>query len=191
MAEVGRSTSQGAAGGGDSATPLSRPNLTSWQGLTSILQEARNAELTPEVYAEFRNIVLEFAQKRGDKKLEAQILATIETFAKPSTLPQVVVQKDAPKVVNAPAPRGVISRRPVPSFLPKKYQSKKQLKATEEAEAAAALSEPTPVPPPEPVPTPLAPAPTPVSEPAPEQTSPPPPPATPVAAPIPVVPYDV
>lgn len=36
-------------------------DLKSWQGLTEVLKDGKNA-LRPDVYAEFRNLILQYAQ---------------------------------------------------------------------------------------------------------------------------------
>ena len=58
-------------------------DLRSWQGLTAVLKAARESSLSPLAYAQFRNIVLEYAQKGGDAELKKKIDAIIGTFGTP------------------------------------------------------------------------------------------------------------
>jgi hypothetical protein len=56
-------------------------DLKSWQGLTLVLKVARESNLAPSAYAEFRNLVLEYAQQKGtDVELKKKIDAIIATF---------------------------------------------------------------------------------------------------------------
>ncbi len=56
-------------------------DLRSWLGLTAVLKAARESSLSPVEYANFRNLVLEYAQKGGDAAIKKQIDAVIQTFS--------------------------------------------------------------------------------------------------------------
>jgi len=58
-------------------------DLRSWQGLTAVLKAARESNLSPQEYAEFRNLVLEYAQKGGDVEIKKQIDGVIQNFSSP------------------------------------------------------------------------------------------------------------
>jgi hypothetical protein len=59
-------------------------DLKSWQGLTLVLKVARESHLSPSAYAEFRNLVLEYAQEKGtNTELKKKIDAVIASFDKP------------------------------------------------------------------------------------------------------------
>jgi hypothetical protein len=55
-------------------------DLKSWQGLTAVLKDGKNA-LRPDVYAEFRNLILQYAQHGGDVEYKKRVDAIIATFA--------------------------------------------------------------------------------------------------------------
>lgn len=55
-------------------------DLKSWQGLTEVLKDGKNA-LPPDVYAEFRNLILQYAQHGGDVEYKKQVDDIIASFA--------------------------------------------------------------------------------------------------------------
>ncbi len=55
-------------------------DLKSWQGLTEVLKDGKNA-LRPDVYAEFRNLILQYAQHGGDVEYKKRVDGIIATFA--------------------------------------------------------------------------------------------------------------
>ncbi len=57
-------------------------NLRSWQGLTQVLKAGKDSLRDAGAYAEFRNLVLQYAQQGGDKELREKIDAVIATFSK-------------------------------------------------------------------------------------------------------------
>lgn len=81
----GTSTLQGAVLSDETSVAQNTYDLRSWQGLTYVLKVGKE-KLEPGVYAEFRNLVLQYAQQGGDKEIKKQIDTIVATFdAKPST----------------------------------------------------------------------------------------------------------
>lgn len=78
----GSSTSHSAVLGSQKAKSSSAFDMHSWQGLTELLRVGK--ELLPDSaeYAEFRNLVLEYAQKGGDLELRKKIDAIVIRFSK-------------------------------------------------------------------------------------------------------------
>ncbi len=76
----GNSTLQSAVLGDTKVQSPSAFDLQSWQGLTHILNVARTEINDPQAYADFRNLVLEYAQKGGDHDIRKQVDAIIKTF---------------------------------------------------------------------------------------------------------------
>lgn len=62
-------------------------DLKSWQGLTEVLKKGKDT-LKPEAYAEFRNLVLQYAQHGGDIEYKKRIDAVIATFSETPPLNQ-------------------------------------------------------------------------------------------------------
>lgn len=60
---------------------VDRFDLKSWQGLTEVLKAGKES-LKPDAYAEFRNLVLQYAQHGGDAEFKKRIDDVIETFGK-------------------------------------------------------------------------------------------------------------
>ncbi len=77
----GSSTSQGAVLRGQKDAKSAGFNLHSWQGLTEVLKTGKESLTEPGAYAEFRNLVLQYAQQGGDVELRKKIDAVIATFA--------------------------------------------------------------------------------------------------------------
>ena len=75
----GKSTSQGAVlnGRGKHASGF---DLHSWQGLTEVLRMGKESLNDSSAYAEFRNLVLEYAQQGGDPEIRKEIDKIIKTF---------------------------------------------------------------------------------------------------------------
>lgn len=65
----------------DSVETQEKFDLKSWQGLTELLKAGKNA-LKPEVYAEFRNLVLSYAQHGGDAEYKKRIDDVVATFGR-------------------------------------------------------------------------------------------------------------
>lgn len=82
MVVVKRSTLQDAEVKGGTGTPSSAFDLHSWQGLTAVLKAGRDAGLNAQEYAVFRDLVLEYAQKRGDAELKTKIDLIVNNFSK-------------------------------------------------------------------------------------------------------------
>lgn len=79
-------------------------DLRSWQGLTEVLRVGKQHLIDPALYAEFRNLVLEYAQKGGDETTRKKIDATISSFyvdeQKPNDAPQkdTIIEQDVPVI---------------------------------------------------------------------------------------------
>ncbi|QQR65096.1 hypothetical protein IPH92_00750 [Candidatus Kaiserbacteria bacterium] len=90
-------------------------DLKSWQGLTELLKAGKNA-LKPEVYAEFRNLVLEYAQHGGDAEYKKRIDDVVATFSNPVAVPPKTIPTESIKDI-APEPKPALhSRRVAPRF---------------------------------------------------------------------------
>lgn len=125
----GNSTLQGAPLGRGNDRKIGDFDLRSWQGLTEVLRVAKESIKDPYAYAEFRNAVLEYAQKGGDESLRKGIETTLrsitgETIQKvvaPSSVskePRSAVIEEKRVERTTPPPVAVAQRRPVPSFAP-------------------------------------------------------------------------
>jgi hypothetical protein len=82
-------------------------NLRSWQGLTEVLKVGKESLKDAQAYADFRNLVLEYAQKGGDVELRRKIDATIASFSKKQEQPTAYIPPNLPTetkklVVNVP-----------------------------------------------------------------------------------------
>ncbi len=201
----GTSTSHGTVLGGTKAGASSSFDLRSWQGLTEVLKTGKESLTDPQAYAEFRNLVLEYAQKGGDAELRKKIDAVIATFGAAKTPeaeavtaePEPERRAEPAPVQSDPAPAapekkdagrtfGVVgTRRAPPRFVPPAEKKESTVPAPQvraDVPPAAPAPEPVPKPAPAPVPTP-EPAPTP----APSNSVPEPVPTpAPVPAPEPV-----
>lgn len=125
-------------------------DLKSWQGLTLVLKVARESHLSPSAYAEFRNLVLEYAQQKGtDQKLKARIDAIIATFDDPER------KEIATPVVRNSEPER-LGRRIIPQFVPK-APTPKEVDVQTEAPVQAAPAQPS-IPPPPPREVPVTPS---------------------------------
>ncbi len=101
-------------------------DLRSWQGLTYVLRAGKEALKEKGAYAEFRNLVLQYAQNGGDADTKKQIDAIIKTFppidfSKKVQQEQGVNEKsDAEEVVATDTPQANIrphtGRRVEPRF---------------------------------------------------------------------------
>ena len=81
MAEVSVRTSQHAGGSDVSQKGTAAFDVRSWQGLTKLLKAGKDSGMEPTAYAEFRDLVLSYAQSGGtDKELEAKIATLTTTF---------------------------------------------------------------------------------------------------------------
>ena len=79
----GKSTSHSAVLGSNTKGDISAPDLRSWQGLTEILRKGKESLKDQYAYAEFRNLVLEYAQKGGDEEVRKKIDALVQSFTVP------------------------------------------------------------------------------------------------------------
>lgn len=75
----GKSTLHKKSVSSDAAIKSDAFDLKSWQGLTSLLKAGKEA-LEPTAYAEFRNLVLHYAQNGGDPEFKERIDAVVMTF---------------------------------------------------------------------------------------------------------------
>ena len=57
-------------------------DLHSWQGLTEVLRVGKQSLKDPHLYAEFRDLVLQYAQRGGDHELKKQIDSVLVNFKK-------------------------------------------------------------------------------------------------------------
>ena len=76
----GKSTLHSAVLKDDTASVSSPFDLRSWQGLTQVLKVAKESLKESGDYAEFRNLVLQYAQQGGDIEIKKKIDAIIATF---------------------------------------------------------------------------------------------------------------
>jgi hypothetical protein len=60
-------------------------DLRNWQGLTDLLRVGRESIPDPRAYAEFRNLVLGYAQQGGDAEIRKHIDAIVATFSQNKT----------------------------------------------------------------------------------------------------------
>jgi hypothetical protein len=80
-------------------------DLHSWQGLTAVLKLGKESLKEVGQYAEFRNLVLSYAQNGGDATLRKQIDAIVATFRTSGESVSVSpVESVAPSVQTTPAP---------------------------------------------------------------------------------------
>jgi len=79
---VGISTSDSAVFGNRQTQSSSAFDLHSWQGLTEVLRVGKESLRDPHAYADFRDLVLQYAQQGGDPELRKQIDAIVVTFSK-------------------------------------------------------------------------------------------------------------
>jgi hypothetical protein len=186
-------------------------DLHSWQGLTQVLKLGKESLKDPHAYAEFRNLVLEYAQQGGDAEIRKKIDATIATFgsakmpAAEREMPGVSVPvrattvsdvaperasektevevkiKETPKIVSPS------TRRIEPKFVSPVVEPAPLLVPKEEGPAPETITE-TAVPVQAPVPhetvSPAAPAPVPEVVPAPVPQATPAPVAQPASSPV-------
>jgi len=81
MAEVSVRTSQNDVGAPVAKKATSRFDVRSWQGLTKLLKAGKESGMSPEAYAEFRDLVLSYAGGGGtDKDLESKITSLTTSF---------------------------------------------------------------------------------------------------------------
>ena len=124
---------------------ISGYDLRSWQGLTQVLQVARVSGMSSGAYAQFRDLILQYAQNGGDLALKKQIEAAIAAIPKKgeslSDIQKVVAtssvaahEEKSPTAVpvSEPTSRANIEQnaalghkrpslgggRPIPSFMP-------------------------------------------------------------------------
>jgi len=95
MAEGTARSSQSAAVSGVRGTVTF--DLKSWKGLTEILKVARDAGMPADQYAEFRDLVLQYAQSGGEKSIRTRIEEML------ATLPEEAVAAGATSATPAKA----------------------------------------------------------------------------------------
>lgn len=130
MAVDTQRTSQQVSVIGTEKSTISGFDLRSWQGLTQVLQVARASGMSSGAYAQFRNLILQYAQHGGDLELKKQVEAAIAAIPQKSEThidTQETVEsseraqnKDIPaaKTPTRPSRSSLGGRRPVPSFMP-------------------------------------------------------------------------
>jgi hypothetical protein len=102
MAEVTNNASRGAVLSNKNNSAAPQYDLRSWQGLTEVLKRAREAGLSDAMYAEFRNMVLSYAQTGGDPEMRKKIDAVVSSFASASKVAPQNVLPPVPKTAPAP-----------------------------------------------------------------------------------------
>lgn len=120
----GKSTLHSAVLKDDTAPVSSSFDLRSWQGLTQVLKIAKDFLKEPSDYAEFRNLVLQYAQQGGDIELKKKIDAIIATFKEgESSAPRQIADKNptveevsSNKEESRPIPAVYNGRRVKPNF---------------------------------------------------------------------------
>lgn len=91
----GKSTLHSAVLKDDTASVSSSFDLRSWQGLTQVLKVAKESLKESGDYAEFRNLVLQYAQQGGDIEIKKKIDAVIATFrTEQSSIPKQVIDEN-------------------------------------------------------------------------------------------------
>ncbi len=146
-------------------------DLKSWQGLTLVLKVARESHLSPSAYAEFRNLVLEYAQQKGtDAELKKKIDAIIASFDEPVQEASTNGRKEE----NAQS-RERLGRRIIPKFTPRVQSESEVVRVVqppvEVTPPPVVQAPPPPVPPPTPEPVPVAPSLSPVADVVPQPSS--------------------
>ena len=127
MVQRTKSVSRGAVLSGAQGGRAQPFDVRSWQGLTELLQAARDIGLSDENYSELRDIVLQYAQSGGDETLRKQVDEAIAKFN--ITRPKVEEEdtfgkKEMKSVLKPPlSDGGTIAppasvRRPTPQFVP-------------------------------------------------------------------------
>ena len=89
----GASTSQSAVLGNETAPTSPAFDLHSWQGLTYVLKKGKDTLTEPGAYAEFRNLVLEYAQNGGDAEIRRKIDAIVASFSSENVRSESVAPK--------------------------------------------------------------------------------------------------
>lgn len=126
----GKSTSHSAVLSGQKTSSSSSFDLHSWQGLTEVLRIGKEALRDADAYADFRNLVLEYAQRGGDIELRKKIDGIITSFsAAPATtvqstvtpVPEVAIKEEPIKIEitehsKVQTPSGIGTRRIQPRF---------------------------------------------------------------------------
>ncbi|HEU4677511.1 MAG TPA: hypothetical protein VFS75_02225 [Candidatus Paceibacterota bacterium] len=145
-------------------------DLRSWQGLTEVLKRGKESLADPHAYAEFRNLVLSYAQQGGNAELRKQIDSIVASFttiardeaslseesapapARKIVDPPVTKTEEAPPSEVPPKRVGIGMRRLAPRFSasvskPKPVVLPTKTESTPPPRPAAPKPEPTPVPP--------------------------------------------
>ncbi len=120
----GKSTSDSAVLDDKRQEMSSSFDLHSWQGLTEVLRAGKDV-LDSGAYAEFRNLILGYAQQGGDVELRKRIDTIIGTFPEllkqkeshVSTPGKEEVGQSSPKIAPKAHPSGIGTRRMQPQFV--------------------------------------------------------------------------
>lgn len=112
----GKSTSHSAVLGSNTKGDISAFDLRSWQGLTEILRKGKESLKDQYAYAEFRNLVLEYAQKGGDEEVRKKIDAIVQSFTIPvdNVEPQHIQKENVPPNISESFPEEAIKKQQVP-----------------------------------------------------------------------------
>ncbi len=105
----GISTSHSASLSNHKASASKEFDLRNWRGLTDLLRVGRESIPDPRAYAEFRNLVLGYAQRGGDAEIRRNIDTIVATFGQNKTTSEPVeknieVKRDIPVVKPVPTP---------------------------------------------------------------------------------------
>ncbi len=108
---------------GKSARADSAPDagydLRSWQGLTGVLKRARESGLDEDVYAEFRDMVLSYAQSGGDPTLREKIDTLMKGFTSEETkTPHEETAVNTPPLPDTKKQQTIHLGRRTPIFVP-------------------------------------------------------------------------
>lgn len=101
----GISTSHSASLSNHKASASKEFDLRNWRGLTDLLRVGRESIPDPRAYAEFRNLVLGYAQRGGDAEIRRNIDTIVATFSKNKVSSETSEKKlEVKPVVSTPAP---------------------------------------------------------------------------------------
>jgi hypothetical protein len=111
----GISTSHSASLSNHKTSASKEFDLRNWRGLTDLLRVGRESIPDPRAYAEFRNLVLGYAQRGGDAEIRRNIDTIVATFAKNKVSSETTEKKlEVKPVVSAPTPTPTPTPKPEP-----------------------------------------------------------------------------
>lgn len=124
----GKSTSHSAVLGSNTKGDISAFDLRSWQGLTEILRKGKESLKDQYAYAEFRNLVLEYAQKGGDEEVRKKIDALVQSFTSPvnNTEPQHIQKENVLPNISESFPEEATKTQHIPQTVSDNVTIKKE-----------------------------------------------------------------